>query len=625
MEDYRGDQYGEYNRRAWQGYSSDSEGQQPDLSAVAVIALASGIASFIGLVIVWLTRLGQPKEEKKLEQIIEAATAGKLDEWAGKGSSKKAARALLRTRDRAAEVATTVGDQAGELGKEAGKRAAELGKEAEKRTRGLRKEAGKRAEQLGSDVSDRAGELADQAPHMLETVRGRVGEALGAVGAAAAPIVAEAGKRLGHTVDDLTSSRGAKKAGQQVEDIRDNLANLIDNIDLGQYQGKARKQAANLRKRAESLLASLEVEDRTKKASKVIQHQAQELGKAIDHADLPDQAGQLAARARDAITSVDLGQVLSDAGDAVTRKAKEIEKDTRGLRHDAGKSVEHATTEAGKLAKKAGEQSGSWLATITAALGSFVQDFTKKTIPELTQAASKAGEQIRGQVVLPTAERAGEIYQETAPRVGDAIGSAADYVRNEAIPNVADAAGTAAEYVQKEVAPRVADAASATADFVTSTALPAAGEFLSEAGDRVQKAYKDVAPQVGEALGNVGEAVGSAAQNVGEAVGGMFHQNGRHHNSGLLSNVGDAVGGAAQNVGDATGKALVTAGKATRKATDDTVSTIFWLTAAGAALVFLFAPEKEQRDQLWQNLQSLISQGRDLVQEFQGYGNELEA
>ena len=107
----------------------------------------------------------------------------------------------------------------------------------------------------------------------------------------------------------------------------------------------------------------------------------------------------------------------------------------------------------------------------------------------------------------------------------------------------------------------------------------------------------------------------------------MFHHNGRHQssNSGLLSNVGDAVGGAAQNVGDATSKALVTAGKATRKATDDTISTVFWLTAAGAALVFLFAPEKEQREALWKNLQSLISQGRDLVQEFQGYGDELEA
>ncbi len=548
MEDYRGDQYGEYNRRAWKGYDSgENERPQLDASGIAVIALASGIASLIGLIIIWLGKLGQPKEEKKLQQIIAAATAGKLDEWVGKGSSKKVARAMLNTRDRASDVADTVGERAGELSK-------------------------------------------------------------------------VAGKRIGQTVDDVTSNREVKKAARQVSDIRDHLAGMIDNIELEKYQGKARKRAATLRKRAEQMLASLEVEDRTGKARKAIQQQAKELGKAIDQANLGDQAGHLAARARDAISSIDLGQTFSDAGDAVSKKAKEIEHDSRGLRRDAGKTASHAADEAGKMAKKAGKQSGSWLGVITDAVGTFFEDFTSKTLPELTRAAGKAGEQVRGQVVLPASDY---VRKEAIPNVSDAAGNVADYVRKEAIPNVTDAASNVADYVRKEAIPNVADAASNVAEYVTATALPAAGEFLSETSDRVQKAYREVAPHVGDALGNVGEAVGSAAQNVGEAVGGMFHHNGHH--DGLLSNVGGTVGDVAENVGKTTGKALSSAGHATRKATDETVSTIFWIAAAGAALVFLFAPEEQQRDELWRNLQNLFSQGRDLVQEFQGYGNELDA
>ncbi len=537
MEDYRGDQYGEYNRRAWKGYGT-GDGEQPQLDAnsIAVIALAAGIASMVGLVIVWLGKLGQPKEEKKLQQIIEAATAGKLDEWVGKGSSKKVAHAMLQTRDRASDVAGTVGDRAGSV---------------------------------------------------VETVVG-----------AATPIVTEAGKRIGQTVGDVTGNREVKKAARQVSDIRDHLAAMIDNIDVQEYQGKTRKQATTLRKRAEQMLALLEVEQRTGKARKAIEQQAKELGKAIDQAKLGDQAGRVAARARDAISNIDLGQTFSDAGDAISSKAKGIEHDSRGLRRDAGKAASQAADEAGKLAKKAGKQSSSWLGVITDAVGTFVSDFTKKTLPELTRAAGKAGEQVRGQVVLPASDY---MRNEAIPNVSDAAGNVADYVRKEAIPNVSDAAGNVADYVRKEAIPNISDAAGNVAEFVTETALPAAGEFLSETGDRVQKAYKEVAPHVGDALGNVGEA-----------VGGMFHHDGHH--DGLLSNVGDT-----------TGKALSTAGHATRKAADDTVSTIFWVAAAGAALVFLFAPEKEQRDELWRNVQNLVSQGRDLVQEFQGYGNELDA
>ncbi|PZS06155.1 MAG: hypothetical protein DLM69_00345, partial [Candidatus Chloroheliales bacterium] len=395
MEDYRGDQYGEYNRRAWQGYGSgDGEQPPPDLSSIAIVALAAGIASLIGLIIVWLGKLGQPKDEKKLQQIIEAATAGKLDEWAGRGSSKKLARAMHRTATQAGDVAGTVGERAGELGKEAGKRAAELSKEA--------------------------------------------------------------GKRIGQTVEDVTSSREVKKAARQVSDIRDHLAEMIDNIDLGEYQGKGRKRAATLRKRAEQMLASLEVENRTGKVRKAVEQQAKELGKAIDEANLGDQAGRLAARARDAISSIDVGQALSDAGELVGKKAKEIEHDSRGLRRDAG-----------KLAKKAGKEGGTWLSAITDAVGSFFEDFSKKTLPELTKAAGKAGEQVRGQVVLPTAEY---VRKEAIPNVSDAAGNVAEYVRKEAIPNVADAAGNVAEYVRKEAIPNVTDAAGNVAGFVTETA-----------------------------------------------------------------------------------------------------------------------------------------------------------
>ncbi len=581
-EDYRGDQY---------SYDYGESEPQIDPNTIIIVGIAAGVASVIGAIIVWLTKLRQPKREKKIQQVIDAITAGKLDEWVGKGSSRKLARGLNRTADRAGSLAEVAGERAAVVSKDASKQAEELRKRIikELKRRNIKPPSG---EDVGSFFDDLAHNIANTVENVREGASPavaeagkRAGQALDSVRDTAAPAVSEAGKRIGQVIGDVTSSRSVKKAKRQVDDLRSNLAKLIDDIDLEEYQGKAKKQAVRLRSRAEQMLASLELDERAGDVRKAVEKRAKELGDAIDEANLGDRAKRTADQAREAISNLDLGQTLSDARTAVTDKAKELEKGSRRLRRDTGKAIGHASDEAGQMVQQASKQAGGWFGTIFDAVGSFFEHFGKETLPELTRAAGKAGEMVRGGVVLPAADKVGAVYSDTAPRVASAVSDAFDYVRDEAVPNVTG--------------------------FVTDKALPAAGDFLSETGDRVQKAYSDLAPRVGDALGNVGEAVGGA-------VGGVFHHNGHH--DGLLPNVGEAF----SNVGESTGKALSSAGKATRKATRDTMSTIFWLGAAGAALVFLFAPEKQQRDELWRNIQGLISNARELVQEFQGYDSEME-
>ncbi len=554
-QEFRGDQYGEYPRRAWQGYGDD-ETPNADMEALAVVALASGIAAGVGLLVTGLGRLGEPKREKELRHLIESAGGKRLDQVLGKGTSRRVAHGLYS------------GSQtAGRVGRQLGKRAGDLGTQVGDTLSGLELPSGKELDGFLDDLKKNAAE--------------------------ATANIGKAGQRVAGAVDDFNLEGQMKKGQRAIRDARSNISDLLDQLDSSDLSKDAQKRAKTIRKRAEGLLSDLGVDDRRKDAAKKLAQLRKDLAQGVDHLELDSKAKGLADSLGNLDLNLDLGAARKNAGKLLKQSGKELEQ----ARKAAGKAIQKGTADldladarknAGKLLKKGGEQladagdtAGGFFANVGDALGNIMENLREDTLPEVVKAAGRAGEMIQGRVILP----AGDLYDENAPKARKLL--------SEAASNVGDLYDENAPKARKAVS----EAAGNIGDFFQETFAPTVGDALNTVGGKVG----DLFDNRDSALETVGKSVGGAAGNVGEIIGSA------------AGNVGGAVGGAAS----ATGKAV-------KKGTTTTASTIFWTLLMALGLVYLFAPEEQQRKELYRNIGKMFGQGKDMVQEFRGYDSEVE-
>lgn len=576
-QEFRGDQYGEYPRRAWQGYGDD-EAPNADMEALAVVALASGIAAGVGLLVTGLGRLGEPKREKELRRLIESAGGKRLDQVLGKGTSRRVAHGLYS------------GSQtASHLGRQLGKRAGDLGTQVGDTLSGLELPSGKELDGFLDDLKKNAA------------------EAIASIG--------KAGQRVAGAVDDFNLEGQMKKGQRAIRDARSNISDLLDQLDSSDLSKDAQKRAKTIRKRAEGLLSDLGADDRRKDAAKKLAQLRKDLAQGVDHLELDSKAKGLADSLGNLDLNLDLGAARKNAGKLLKQSGKELEQASKA----AGRAIKKGTADldladarknAGKLLKKGGEQladagdtAGGFFANVGDALGNIMDNLREDTLPEVVKAAGRAGEMIQGRVILP----AGDLYDENAPKARKLL--------SEAASNVGDLYDENAPKARKAIS----ELASNVGDLYDENA-PKARKAVSEAASNIGDFFQETfAPTVGDALNTVGGKVGdlfdnrdSALETVGKSVGGA------------AGNVGEIIGSAAGNVGGAVGGAASATGKAVKKGTTTTASTIFWTVLMALGLVYLFAPEEQQRKELYRNIGKMFGQGKDMVQEFRGYDSEVE-